>query len=66
MVDKIEIKKILSEKCYYVMVKREGRTRTSHYTNLETALSRRDLYINEYNKNPQKWIEDTVNKTYLR
>lgn len=53
-------------KTYYAMVKRQGHVRTSQYTNLEIALNRRDLYIDEYNKNPQKWIEDTVNKTYLR
>ncbi|MDV3051840.1 hypothetical protein NLV77_000775 [Staphylococcus ureilyticus] len=57
---------ILDGKSYYAMVKRQGKIRTSHYTNLETALSRRDLYINEYNKNPQKWIEDTIKKNYLK
>lgn len=57
---------ILDGKSYYAMVKRQGHTRTSRYTNLETSLNKRDLYIEEYNKNPQKWIEDTINKDYLR
>ncbi|WP_239700372.1 hypothetical protein [Mammaliicoccus sp. D-M17] len=55
---------ILDGKSYYAMVKRQGHTRTSRYTNLETSLDKRDLYIEEYNKNPQKWIEDTINRTY--
>ena len=57
---------ILDGESYYAMVKRRGNTRTSHYTNLENSLNIRDIYIEEYNKNPQKWIEDTIKKNYLK
>lgn len=64
---KTGIKNITKDgKSYYAMITRQGHTRTSRYTNLETALKKRDLYIEEYNKNPQKWIKDTINKDYLR
>lgn len=33
---------------------------------INDALKIRDLYIEEYNENPQKWIENTINKDYLR
>lgn len=57
---------ILDGKSYYALLNRKGYTRNSRYTDLKTAIKRRDLYINEYNKNPQKWIEDTINKSYQK
>lgn len=57
---------ILDGESYYALLKRKGHTRSSKYTDLETALNRRDLYIEEYKTDPQKWIEDTINKNYLK
>ena len=57
---------ILDGVSYYAMIKRQGHVRTSKYTNLENALNLRDLYIEEYNKNPKKWVEDTIKKNYLK
>ena len=52
---------------YRARLVRQGYERTSYTVEtVEKAIALRDLYINEYNKNPQKWIEDTVNKNYLR
>ncbi|MDW3922226.1 hypothetical protein QI261_00675 [Staphylococcus saprophyticus] len=57
---------ILDGKSYYALLKRKGHTRSSKYTDLETALNRRDLYIEEYKTDPQKWIEDTINNNYQK
>lgn len=58
--------RIKNKTFYYVMIKRQGHVRRSKYTDLENALNLRDLYIEEYNKNPKKWIEDTINKNYIK
>ena len=58
--------RIKSKTYYYALLKRQGYTRKSRYTDLETALNKRDLYIEEYNKNPKKWVEDTIKKNYLK
>ena len=50
---------------YRARIVREGCERISlTRLDINDALKIRDQYIEEYNKNPQKWIEDTINKTY--
>lgn len=64
---KTGIKNITKDGISYVtVVTRKGYTRRSFYRSLNHAKKMKKIYIKEYNKNPQKWIEDTVNKTYLR
>lgn len=64
---KTGIKNITKDGISYVtVVTRRGYTRRSFYRSLNHAKKMKKIYIEEYNKNPQKWIEDTVNKTYLR
>ena len=50
---------------YRARIVREGCERISlTRLDINDALKIRDQYIEEYNKNPQKWIEDTINKAY--
>ena len=50
---------------YRARIVREGCERISlTRLDINDALKIRDQYIEEYNKNPQKWIEDTINKDY--
>lgn len=56
--------KIKTENCYYTMIKRKGKTRTSFYTILEIALKIKEKWLEEYENNPDKWIEDTINNNY--
>lgn len=51
---------------YYTQVKRQGKTRVSSYTTLENALKLKEIYITEYKKDKDKWLKDTINKTYLK
>ena len=50
---------------YRARIVREGCERISlTRLDINDALKIRDQYIEEYNKNPQKWIKDTINKDY--
>ena len=50
---------------YRARIVREGCERISlTRLDINDALKIRDQYIEEYNKNPQKWIKDTINKAY--
>lgn len=52
---------------YRARLVRQGYERTSYTTeNIEEAINLRDLYISEYAKNPQKWINDTINNNYQK
>ena len=33
---------------------------------IEDAVELRDLWLKEYEEDKEKWIEDTINKTYKR
>lgn len=50
---------------YRARIVREGCERISlTRLDINDALKIRNQYIEEYNKNPQKWIKDTINETY--
>lgn len=52
---------------YRARIVREGCERISlTRLDINDALKIRNQYIEEYNKNPQKWIKDTINKTYSK
>lgn len=52
---------------YRARLVRQGYERTSYTTEtIEEAIILRDLYIDEYNKSPQKWINDTVSNNYIK
>lgn len=56
----------LINKKYRVEIKRQKNIRQSKALSLEKAITLRDLWLKEYKENPEKWIEETINKTYKR
>lgn len=53
-----------SKNGYEVRVVRLKTKRYAYLYNLEDALRLRDLWVEEYNENPEKWLERTNNKKY--
>lgn len=53
---------------YRVSLTREGKKRRSYFVfkNIEDAIRLRDLWIEEYEKDKEKWIENTITKHYRR
>ena len=56
----------LINKKYRVNLGRQKYVRKSKALSLESAIILRDLWLEEYKKNKDKWIEDTVNNTYKK
>ena len=52
--------------CFEVGMTKEKQRRRATIKTLEDAIKIRDKWLLEYFNNPDKWIEDTVNKTYKR
>ena len=53
---------------YRVSLTREGKKRRSYFAfdDIEDAIKIRDQWLKEYEENKEKWVEDTLNKTYDR
>ena len=51
---------------YRVSLTRDGKKRRSYFFfgNIEDAIKLRDQWLKEYEEDKEKWIEDTINKTY--
>lgn len=51
---------------YRVSLTREGEKRRSYFAfdDIEDAIKIRDQWLKEYEEDKEKWIEDTLNKTY--
>lgn len=61
----VEYKNIFKSKNgYEVRVVRLKTKRYAYLYNLEDTVKLRDLWIEEYDKNPEKWLERTNNKKY--
>lgn len=56
----------LINKKYRVEIKRQKNIRQSKALSLEKAITLRDSWLKEYKENPEKWIKETINKTYKR
>lgn len=56
----------LKNKKYRVSLTRDGKKRRSYFFfgNIEDAIKLRDQWLKEYEEDKEKWIEDTINKTY--
>ena len=51
---------------FYVRIYKRKKCRACYASNIETAIKIRDKWLLEYSNNPEKWIEETTNKTYKR
>lgn len=51
---------------FIVRVYRKGTCRTCYTKKLEDAVKIRDLWLEKYKENPERWIEDTINNMYKR
>lgn len=51
---------------YYVEISKEKTKRRKSISSFEEALLLRNKWLEEYFNNPDKWIEETINKTYKR
>ena len=58
----------LKNKKYRVSLTRDGKKRRSYFFfgNIEDAIKIRDQWLKEYEEDKEKWIENTINKTYKR
>ena len=56
---------IMNQK-YRVEVKRQKKVRRSKALSLGNAIILRDLWLEDYKNDSNKWIEETINKTYKR
>ena len=58
----------LKNKKYRVFLTRDGKKRRSYFFfgKIEDAIALRDQWLKEYEEDKEKWIEDTINKTYKR
>lgn len=51
---------------YSVQIKRKGVTRYSkHSDDIQEMIELRDRWLKEYEENPERWIGETINKTYV-
>lgn len=57
---------VKSDGNYSVQIKREGVTRYSkHSKDIEEMICLRDRWLKEYKEDPNKWVKETINKTYV-
>ena len=57
---------IKSDGNYSVQIKRGGVTRYSkHSKNINEMICLRDRWLKEYQENPDRWIKETIDKTYV-
>lgn len=58
----------LKNKKYRVFLTRDGKKRRSYFFfgKIEDAVEIRDQWLKEYEEDKEKWIKDTINKTYKR
>ena len=56
---------IINQK-YRVEVKRQKKVRKSKALSLENAIILRDLWLEDYKKDKDKWIEDTIHNKYIK
>ena len=51
---------------FYIRIYKRKKCRACYASNIETAIKIRDKWLLEYSNNPEKWIEETINRTYKR
>lgn len=49
---------------YQLQICRKRNVRSQTFSKIEDAINIRDQWLKEYEENPEKWIEKTLNKTY--